>query len=84
VGLILLTAAELGEQSDFLLNTDWLANATKKRLDPNTNDLTLVLTFALAIQNPPIGGTPLNTPLECRFPYCRNPDAVLRRISQVT
>ena len=82
MALILLTAAELGAQSDFLLNIDWMMYASKVQLDPSKTELTLVLGFGVTIENPPIGAAKLDEVFRMAFFGCPDPDAVLLRISQ--
>lgn len=82
MALLLLSAQEIGADSDLLVNTHWLLYATKKKLSPDSHNLTLVLNFAITIENPPSGSVPLDVVLDYALPGCPDPDAVLRRILQ--
>ena len=82
MALLLLTRGELGAESDFVLNTHWILYATKQRLDDRSLELTLVIGFAITVENPPIGAIPLDRIADMAFPGCPNADAVLLKISQ--
>jgi len=82
MALLLLTANELGAESNFVINTHWILLASKKRLDETSRIPTLVINFAITIENPPVGGIPLDKVYDIAFPGCPDPDAVLLKISR--
>lgn len=81
MGLVLLTAQEIGERHNALINTDWLAFAYVEVSQTDLNDLTLMFVWGIPARLVGVGGTSnAFQPHRSGYHNCPDPEAVLAKI----